>query len=572
MHPNPLFRRDRCTVLDRGWACSINGGPLQPIRIPFCPQSRLSGIAYAERIRTCRYRVTFSYRSAAPRTVLHFGAVDYEAVVTLNGRRLGSHRGGYTPFAFDVTSALIEGENELIVEVYDENEGIPFGKQTYRDRSFGCFYTPTTGIWQPVWLEDTPAAFIREVYLTPNAAAETVTAELLVSGHGRYTVDVLYEGRPVGQGSGDIAYRGEVTIPLCETHLWSLGQGALYDVVCRYEDDTVRTYFGLRDVCYDAEGRFRLNGKDTFQRLVLDQGYDPDGLYTMPSEEAMQRDIALGMRLGFNGARLHQKLFDPRYLYFCDRMGYMVWGEFPSWGVDYGDLTFLGQFLSEWEEALRRDYNHPCIVHWCPLNEAWGDWGDSTKKRDVRFVDAVFAFTKRFDASRPVVDVSGGHHGHGTDLYDFHSYEPYETLKGYLDRLETEGVLDAPLLYCEGETLRYEGGPVNLSECGGFSFGADIDTSLVDTVNECAVMSEDAWGYGAGEQDGDRYVERVTALLAMIGQYRRISGYCYTQLYDVEQEQNGFYRYDRSDKLTETQKDAIRAAQERIGTPLSVAE
>jgi beta-galactosidase/beta-glucuronidase len=244
----------------------------------------------------------------------------------------------------------------------------------------------------------------------------------------------------------------------------------------------------------------------------------------------------------------------------------MVWGEFPSWGMDYSDTKCLGQFLLEWEEVVIRDFNHPSIITWCPLNEVWGDWEDPRKKRDVKCVDLIYTFTKTLDSTRPVVDVSGGHHGKDTDIFDFHCYEPVNKLKDYLDRIEKEDIVDMPLLNCVGERSSYrKGTPLNFSECGGISFGyegADVET---ETVNECAVQNENAWGYGKGAPDCDAFVKRYQELIELIYSYDKLSGFCYTQLYDIEQEQNGFYYYDRTDKLTEKQKNLIRQINNRKG-------
>ena len=307
-----------------------------------------------------------------------------------------------------------------------------------------------------------------------------------------------------------------------------------------------------------------LNDKPVFQKLVLDQGYYPDGIYTASDVEAMQKDIRLALDLGFNGARLHQKVFDPRFLYLCDISGYMVWGEFASWGVDYSDLHFLGQFLREWEETLARDFNHPSIVTWCPLNEVWGTWEDAKQKRDVRFVDLVYTFTKIYDPTRPCVDASGGHHGHETDVFDFHSYAEDAQLKAYLEDLDKKDILEIPLLYCDGEELHYvEGSPVIISESGGICFTQKEGAQQVKTVNEGAVESEESWGYGKGESDADVFLDRYERLTDAIFECRKLSGFCYTQLYDVEQEENGLYRYDRSDKLSETQKVRMRKINSR---------
>lgn len=562
MFPNPLKRRNAYMELNDGWEFSFDGIQWRPIHVPYCPQSSLSGIGYTDFIPRCFYRKSFSKPWTEDRTVIHFGAVDYRAAVSVNGQYVGSHVGGYTPFEFDITDLLQDGENLLELTVYDENRDIPFGKQAYRKHSFGCFYTRTTGIWQPVWLENRPIAYIREFYFYPDAAQGSVDVELVSSGRGSCCVEVLYEGTSVGCACADMDYKIRLQIPLSEKHLWQLGEGRLYDVRMTFCNDEVYSYFGLRDIAY-RDKTFLLNGEPVFQRLVLDQGYYPDGIYTAPSEEAMRQDIRRGMRLGFNGARLHQKVFDPRYLYECDRAGYMVWGEYPSWGIDYAVLDGLGQFLAEWQETIRRDFNHPSIILWCPLNEVWGAWEDPRKMPDIRFVDVVYDVTKRLDPTRPCVDASGGFHGKNTDLYDFHCYESVDKLRSYLERWQQEQVLDVPLLNHDGLTTDYRPGqPVNISECGGFAFGnQETENHHVCAVNEGAVQSEEAWGYGPQAQDAEGFIQRFRQLVELMQAYPGISGYCYTQLYDVEQETNGFYRYDRTEKLTSWQMDAIRDIQ-----------
>ena len=550
-----------------GWLFSFDNCEWQPIFVPFCPESVLSGIGYTGFIRQCFYKKSFTVQDIAERVILHFGAVDYRTVLYVNGKYVGMHVGGFTPFAFDITDFLnASGENELFLTVYD-NEYLQAatGKQSYKEKSFGCFYTRTTGIWQPVWLEYVPKNHIKQVFCYPDIHEVGVNIDLSVVCEGKYKIEILFGENLVGKAEGEIAYRKNIFIPLTEKHLWGLGEGNLYDVKITYEQDRVETYFGLREVKYEGY-KFLLNGEETYQKLVLDQGYYPEGIFTAPNAEAMQKDIDLALRLGFNGARLHQKVFDPRFLYLCDKKGYMVWGEFPSWGVDYSDTKCLGQFLSEWEEAVVRDFNHPSIITWCPLNEVWGAWDDPRKTRDVKCVDAIYSFTKMIDSTRPVVDVSGGHHGKDTDLFDFHCYEPINKLKEYLDRIQKEDIVEIPLLDCEGERSSYRKGvPLNFSECGGISFGfagADIENK---TVNEGAVQSEDAWGYGKGETDGDAFIKRYQELIDLIYDYDKLSGFCYTQLYDIEQEQNGFYYYDRTDKLTEKQKDLIREINNRKG-------
>lgn len=563
MNPNPIKAREYIQELNDGWLFGFDKITWREIRVPFCPESKLSGIGHKDFIYACYYKKRFTADYKAERVFINFGAVDYHAVLYVNGKYAGRHTGGYTPFAFDITELLTCGENELLLEVRD-NEKTPhaFGKQSYKKDSFGCFYTRVTGIWQPVWLEFLPANHIKDFRFYPDPETAKVGVELETSGKGGYRVTVFYNKRKVGEARGDLAYKTRFEIGLSEKRLWEVGNGELYDVTIEYENDRILSYFGLRSVKYDGY-RFMLNGRSVFQKFVLDQGYHPDGIYTMPDIGSMQRDIDKAAALGFNGARLHQKVFDPRFLYLCDKAGFMVWGEYPNWGIDYSDSDNLGQFFAEWQETLKRDFNHPSVVTWCPLNEVWGAWDDPAKLPDIRFVEQVYDFTKRFDCTRPCVDASGGFHGGRTDLFDFHCYEPVEKLKEYIAKLSESDVLEVPLLYADENSVRYKKGqPVNISEYGGIAFGtATAEKSRIDTVNEGAVQSTEAWGYGKGESTTRAFIDRFRAVTELIFSCKKISGYCYTQLYDVEQEQNGFYKYDRTCKLTRDEIEEIRRIQ-----------
>lgn len=547
-YPNPQKIRKSTEELNGVWQFGYDGKVWQNINVPFCPESKLSGIGNTDFIPVCYYKRKFNVKNTDGRVLINFGAVDYLAELYINDKYVGQHVGGFTPFAFDITDFVKEGENEIYLLVRDEKLiDCAHGKQSYEKYSFGCLYTRTTGIWQSVWLEYVPENRINEFYFYPDAVNSSVTADMRLTGKGSYEIEISFGGKVVGRASGEADYKAVVKIPLAEKHLWEVGKGELYDVKLKFGDDEIYSYFGLREVCYKGYD-FLLNGKKVFQKLVLDQGFYPDGIYTAPSVHAMQRDIDLALDLGFNGARLHQKVFDPKFLYLCDRAGYMVWGEFPSWGLDCSSLTSLGQTISEWNEALARDFNHPSIISWCPLNEVWGNWMDIKKDRDARYVDAVYEFTKNFDITRPCVAVSGGHNGRHTDVYDFHCYEPVEQLKKYLDELENEDKLNVALLYNEHDEFRYQKGlPVNVSEYGGIAISG-----------EKADDAKKNWGYGKCASDGENFVKRYGELTKLIMGCSKVSGLCYTQLYDVEQEQNGFYYYDRSDKLTEEQKAEIR--------------
>ena len=558
---NPQFYRESQQSLNGLWDFSMEDNKWQKINVPYCPESKLSGIGYTDFIEHCQYKKVFSVGNLAQdeRFFLHFGAVDYKAEIYVNDIKIGEHEGGYTSFCCECTNAILQGDNKLLVVVHDDiNANVPSGKQSPKRNSFGCFYTRVTGIWQDVWLERTPKNYIKNVKYYPNINDVSVDVEISVEGEGDVKVEVLYEGKTVGQAQSFIAFKKTLPVKLSEKHLWEVGQGNLYDVKITYGDDRVESYFGLREVGFENE-KFLLNGKSVFQRFVLDQGYNPDGLYTPPSDDWRVKDIARAMRLGFNGIRLHQKVFSPRYLYHCDRMGCMVWGEFPSWGMRYDSLESLATLIKEWVETVERDFNHPSIVLWCPLNEVWKDLNEPKKSRDVRYIDAVYSLTKNIDKTRPCVDVSGGFHGHKTDLYDYHCYEEQDKFEKYINELEQEKKLEVPLLYDENESeLRYvEGLPVNVSEYGGIRFSQKETTAQTNTINECAVTCEDSWGYGKGESNENAFVERYERLTNLILQSALISGFCYTQLYDIEQEENGFFTYERQAKLSEEAMDRI---------------
>lgn len=557
-HPTPQFARSEFRLLDGTWSFEREIRPdrhncdlSERIVVPFCPESELSGI-HASVGDGIMYSRTFSVseKDLAGRLILHFGAVDFEATVLINGTAVVTHRGGYTPFSADIASFCHAGENRVTVLCRDDiHANVPSGKQTPRDSSFGCFYTRCTGIWQSVWLETTPKNEIRSVRFFPHLREQSVEVEVTVRGSGVVRAEAAFDGRPVGEVEGDITHKRRLTLPLSEAHLWSAGDGQLYEVTIRYGEDTVHSYFGLREVGYDGY-RFLLNDESVFQRLVLDQGYYPEGIYTAKSDDDYIRDIRLAQEMGFNGARLHQKVFDPRFLYWCDKLGYLVWGEYASWGVRYSDLSALGQFVSEWTEAMERDFNHPSIVTWCPLNETWEDLDTPGQVRDVRFIDAVFGVTKALDDTRPCIDVSGGYHGHNTDIFDFHSYYSSGELKNFISTI-AQGKLEVPALYAgefAGESnLHYQAGkPVQASEFGGMAFSP--------AANNGWNGDGDEWGYTAFRTE-ESFVEEYCKMAGCLLACPEISGFCYTQLYDVEQECNGLFDYYRRPKFSE---DAMR--------------
>ena len=320
-----------------------------------------------------------------------------------------------------------------------------------------------------------------------------------------------------------------LTLPLSELYLWEAGRGRLYDLKLSFGEDRVDSYFGMRELLLDGE-RFLINGKPVFQRLVLDQGFYPDGIYTAPSDEALQQDIRLSMEAGFNGARLHQKIFEERFLYHCDRMGYLVWGEQANWGLDYSRPDGLKCFLPEWMEALDRDFNHPAIVGWCPFNETWDYAG---RRQDNDLLATVYRMTKLFDTTRPCIDTSGNFHV-VTDIYDMHDYEQDPAVfASFYENFAKGGPLKDRMA---DRQTPVPGIPVFISEYGGIKW--DVEGRLGNS-----------WGYGDGPKTEEEYIARYKGLTDVLLDNPHMFGFCYTQLYDVEQEVNGLYTYDRKPKM-----------------------
>lgn len=546
-HPQPQMQRENWRNLNGEWDFAFDFGNSgidrkfyertaldRKIIVPFCPESDLSGIGHKDFIPAVWYQKTIELtkEELEGRILLHFGAVDYECHVWVNGQKAGIHKGGYTSFTFDITKLAAEGDNNLVVYAKDDvrSGDQPKGKQSGLFYSHGCDYTRTTGIWQTVWMEFVPKSYIESVQYYPNIADSTVTIKAVTKGDGILKAEALYEGKSCGSAQAKVcAGNAVLTVPLSELHLWEAGNGRLYDLELRFGDDLVHSYFGMREVKIEGE-KVLLNGKSVFQRLVLDQGFYPDGIYTAPTEEALVQDIQLSLDAGFNGARLHQKVFEPRFLYHCDRMGYMVWGEQGNWGLDVSAPNGLKNFLPEWMEAVSRDFNHPAIVGWCPFNETWDYEG---RKQDDELLAITYRMTKLFDTTRPCIDTSGNYHV-VTDIYDLHDYEQDpEKFAGHYAEFAAGGDLWDNHAYRQTPV---KGVPVFISEYGGIKWD-------VEGVNE------QSWGYGDGPKTEEEFFSRYKGLTDALLDDVHMFGFCYTQLYDVEQEMNGLYTYSRKPKF-----------------------
>lgn len=549
-HPKPQFERENWQNLNGLWDFEIDYGNsgekrgLQnnatsysmKINVPFCPESKLSGIENVDFLNAVWYKrtITITEEQLKGNVFLHFGAVDYEAFVYVNEKLCGTHKGGYVSFAIDITEHLIVGENIITVKAVDDTRSpfVPSGKQSEVYESYGCLYTRTTGIWQTVWLEFVPKTYIVKTKYTTDVENAVLNIEALLCGKETLKVEIQYEGKKVGyaeskSNGGTI----QLSIPLSEKHLWEVGKGCLYDLFLSYGEDKVKSYFGLRSIEYTNK-KFLLNGKSVFQRLILDQGFYPDGIYTAPSDVELQNDVKRSIAMGFNGARLHEKVFEERFLYHCDRLGYIVWGEYANWGLDVTQCESIYGILPEWLEILDRDFNHPSIVGWCPFNETFGGHGRQ-QCNDV--LAMVYKATKAVDNTRPCIDTSGGIHVI-TDVYDLHDYQQNpEEFAEYFKDFHEKGIFSDKMRMAFRDRQSYDGKmPFFMSEYGGIAWSTNRD---------------DGWGYGDAPKTEKEFLERLKGLTDVLLDNPSMFGLCYTQLTDVEQEQNGLYTYDRKPKF-----------------------
>ncbi|GAA0611820.1 beta-galactosidase [Kribbella sandramycini] len=576
-YPRPQFVRAEWVNLNGEWQFETDRGDsgidrgvrdrelAQRITVPFAPETALSGIEDVDFLEAVWYRTTITVPAewSGKNAVLHFQAVDHDATVWVNGVEMVRHRGGFTPFSANLKDVAQPGEQAtIVVRARDSRHTIQArGKQTNQYGNYGCLYTRTTGIWQTVWLEAVPEVHLGRPRITPDVAGSTFHLAVPVSANkpGYQVRAVLQDAdgdvaTAVVRADLDLAPRLTLPVPADRVRLWDTADPHLYDVRLELIDadgnvvDQADSYAGLRSVSINGQA-ILINGKHVFQRLVLDQGYWPESLMTAPSEEALIADIELSLAAGFNGARLHQKVFEERFLYHADRLGYLVWGEFGDWGSG-GDTSDDNQqptasYVAQWLEAVERDYSHPSIIGWCPLNETHQYLHDRiTQLDDV--TRAMFLATKAADTTRPVLDASGySHRVPETDVWDSHNYtqDPAEFAR------EMAGLADGTPFENRGGhdhkqiSQPYAGQPYFCSEFGGIWWNA-AKAAAGKSGN-----SEDSWGYGQRVADEEEFYRRFAGLCDALLDNPLMFGYCYTQLTDVFQEENGIYNFDRSRKL-----------------------
>ena len=551
-YPRPELVRSEWLNLNGAWDFAFDPGASGEARgmaggegfdrkivVPFAFESPLSGIGLLDFAETVWYKRAFDLPAAwqGRRVLLRFEAVDYEATVWVNGRKAGSHQGGYTPFALDITEGLKPAGNLLVVRAVDRTRSgaQPVGKQSDRFASYGCVYRRTTGIWQTVWLEPLPDVHIERIKASSDVDNAEVNLHVYMNKDpdgGRVAARISFGGKPVASLSKSAGRIVRFTVKIPNPALWGVRSPNLYDLDIVYEKDgraadRAASYFGLRK--FEVRGRkFYLNNKPLFLRTVLDQGFYRDGIYTAPGDEALKRDVEMGLAFGFDGARLHQRVFERRFLYWADKLGYLVWGEFADWGLDLSRPEAYLTFAREWTEAVERDLNHPSLIGWCPFNERWG-------AQYPGIIAGIFKLTKLLDPSRPAIDASGGFHAVSPDVYDAHDYDqdPVKFKERYA------GLLAEPArIYVNGGTERnapYAGQPYFLSEYGGIWWNP-------------GQKDDKAWGYGERPRGLEEFLERYRKLTDVLLDNPAVAGFCYTQLYDIEQEVNGLASFDRVPK------------------------
>ena len=572
-YPRPQLVRNLWLNLNGKWSFAFDDSNIgikekwyktpsfnQEIEVPFAFQTKLSGIQDTGFHDYMWYHRTFRIPSEmeGKQIILHFGAVDYMAYVYVNGELAGTHEGGHTSFSFDITHLLNGGEESLTLRVYDPStdETIPRGKQFWKEQSAGIWYTRTSGIWQTVWLEAVDETHIKNIRFTPDVDAGDIEIEFEASGDycGKIAaIDISFESQIIAQAEINL----HEAYTKCRMNLfgkkifrsnfhgaswtWSPEKPNLFDVNIQLKDnkqvlDDVQTYFGMRKV-HTQDGMVYLNNRPYYQKLVLDQGYWPDGLLTAPTDDDLKNDILLTKEMGFNGCRKHQKVEDPRFLYWADKLGFLVWGECAA-APCYSEVT-AARLTKEWIEIIERDYNHPCIVTWVPINESWGVPNISTSSKEANHALGLYHLIKSLDATRLVIS-NDGWEMTKTDICAVHNYnhgnkDEKAKYEYFIESLKTKGSILASKparrdLYVKG--FSHEGEPILLTEFGGISL----------VVGESA-----GWGYTAASNVGE-YVEEYKRVMEAVCASKVLHGYCYTQLTDVEQEINGILTYDRKPK------------------------
>ncbi len=585
-YPRPQLVRGNWTNLNGSWDFAFddeNSGERgawycafpekhRKIQVPFACETEKSGIGEHEHHENVWYHRTFSVDGrelSEKKILLHFEGSDFLTKIWVNGAFVGSHRGGYARFSFDITRYVKPGENALTVKAEDSvSLEQPRGKQRWMPDNFACWYVQTTGIWKTVWMEAVPQVFLSDIKITPDMTAGSVCLEYRIAGDVSSkdcTVEseVEFDGTLINRSAKQAgSSRVEDTVSVMNPtespsgiHPWSPESPNLYDLCIRIRKDgsvidEVRSYFGMRDIRIEA-GNILLNGSPLYQRLILDQGYWEESHLTPPDEQALIDDIDKLQAMGYNGVRKHMKIEDERFLYWCDVKGMLVWSEMAA-AFRFTDKA-IAEYTKEWLEAVRQNYSHPSIISWTPFNESWGIPDVKTDRKQQSFTESIYYLTKSIDSMRPVVVNDGWEHT-VSDILTLHDYEEDgdRFFNRYYDHLGE--ITDCEIYHnrnrsAMAEGFAYKGQPVIISEYGGIAFAGG---------------KEGEWGYGKAAESEEEFLTRFDRITTAIRKIPYIVGYCYTQVSDVQQEINGLLNERHEYKIAPEKIKEINCRQ--IGT------
>lgn len=541
------------------------------INVPFTYETKMSGIAdesihyivwYNKKINISKEQIENK------KTILHFEGSDYITKVWINGTYIGKNVGGYSRFSFDIEKYIVEGENDITVKVEDSlSKNQPRGKQRYKKESWKCWYIQTTGIWKTVWIEWTSKEYIKNIKSTTETDTNKIKLEVETNISEKHfeeqnyyiETEILFDGEIINKAREEINTNyQEIEINIYKENTehiiqkWSPTNPNLYDIIYTLYNgdkiiDKIYSYFGVRNI--DIQGdKILLNNEQLYLKLILDQGYWKDSHLTPPSEESLINDIDSVLKFGYNGIRKHQKIEDERFLYWCDVKGVLVWSEMANC-YSFDDKS-LQEFTEEWIKVVKQNYNHPSIITWVPINESWGVPDVSIDKKQQSFINSLYYLTKSIDDTRPVISNDGWEHTI-SDIITIHDYKQDRELlySEYSD--DNKKVLNNLTKYNSkhglfAEGYKYNGQPVIMSEYGGI-----------------ALNSEKGWGYGKQVKDENEFIERFISLTQVIKGIPYITGYCYTQLTDVQQEINGLLDENRNEKFSSEIIKQIKEANDK---------
>ncbi len=575
-YPRPQFRRDSWFDLNGTWKFQFDdhnlgetagwfkGGFLDgEIQVPYVYQSEKSGVNDHRPHQVVWYEKSFKWEKSLNELYLHFEAVDYVTKVWVNGQFIGEHEGGHTPFSFLISPALTDGENVITVRVQDDNSvEQPIGKQSWKADNFLCWYTRSTGIWQPVWLEEVAPIHLQEVRMTPKLEDASLHIEGLLHGHQHpvyVEAEVFFQEEWIttagtwvkpNQHSIELTVNVQSDQADFRVFYWSPDTPNLYDIRFTVKDndsiiDQVDSYFGMRSIEVDGH-RILLNRETFYQKLILDQGYYPGSLMTATSEQ-MEADLRKVKEMGFNGVRRHQTIGDRRYMYWCDRLGLVMWAEMPS--SFRFSKTSMGRMMQESRKMIEKHYNHPSVIIYTLMNESWGVNEIYHRKDQQNFVNALYYQAKAHDPTRLVVGNDGWEHTL-TDILTIHDYnsdaesmrDSYREKEAFVNGSPSQ--TSCKQNYAKG--YRYQGEPVIISEYGGIAYGT---------------ARSDDWGYGTRPESPEEVLDRMEKLTGVIRDTAAVQGFCYTQLTDVEQEVNGLLNHNHEYKFEPEKVRKIIATQ-----------